>query len=164
MTVGRIVRPHGVKGQVEIVPLTDSPQRFQSGRRFELKPPIAGRESIKLTDVAWKKDRVVATVEGVDDRRGAEALVGHELMIPESKARKPAGSYWHHEIIGCQVVTEEGRRLGRVTEILRTGAGDVYVVDDDRRYLIPATKDVIKKIDVDRSLIKIKPLPGLLEL
>jgi len=164
LTVGRIVRPHGIKGQIEILPLTDSPQRFKSGARFILRPPVAGRGSILLAETGKKKDKIFAKVDGVDDRNGAEALCGCELLVSEVEGEKPAGAYWHHEIIGCLVVTDEGRELGRVTEILRTGVNDVYAVGEGREFLIPATREVIQKIDVDKELITIKPLPGLLEL
>ena len=164
LTVGRIVRPHGVKGQIEILPLTDSSQRFKTGTAFMLKPPAPGLNSVLLRDVAWKKGRVLAAVEGVDDRDGAEALVGRELAIPQSQGDKPADAYWHHDIIGCRVVTDTGRDLGRVTEIIRTGGHDIYAVGDKRQYMLPVIKEVILTIDVEKKLITVKPLPGLLEL
>jgi len=164
LTVGRIVRPHGIKGQVEIVILTDNPQRFEVGGVFQLKDPSAELSEIQLTRIAWKKDRLLAGIQGVDTRDEAEALVGGELMIPESIAEKPLGAHWHHEIIGCEVVTVDNLRLGRVVEILRTGAADVYVVAGERRHMIPATEEIIVSVDIEKSLITIKPLPGLLEL
>jgi len=164
LIVGRILRPHGIKGQVEILPLTDSPLRFKSGTKFLLQPPAPGRDSVLLTEVGTKKDRIVAKVEGVDDRNTAATLAGCELLVPEAQGEKPADAYWHFELIGCRVVTDEGRDLGPVTEIIRTGVHDIYAVGEDRKFLIPATKEVVLEIDVDKKLITIKPLPGLLEL
>jgi 16S rRNA processing protein RimM len=164
LTVGRILRPHGIRGKIEILPLTDSPSRFKSGSTFLLEPPIDDRDSVTLTDIGKKKDRLTAKVEGVDDRNGAEALAGCELLIPVSEGEKPADSFWHHEIIGALVVTDEGVELGRVVEIIETGANDIYAVGEDRKFLIPALKEIILEIDLDKKLIKIKPLPGLLEL
>lgn len=164
LIVGRILRPHGIKGQVEILPLTDSPERFQPGTKFLLKPPAAGREYVLLTEIGKKKDRVVARVDGVDDRNTAETLHGCELLVPEEAGDKPADAYWHFDLIGCRVVTDAGRELGLVTEIIRTGVHDIYAVGKGREFLIPATKEVVIAIDVDKKLITIKPLPGLLEL
>lgn len=164
LTVGRVTRPHGIRGKIEILPLTDSHLRFKSGSSFFLNPPVAGRDSVRLTDIGKKKDRLIAKVDGIDDRDGAEALASCELLIPEAQGDKPEGAFWHYEIIGCRVVTDQGQDLGRVIEIIRTGVNDIYAVGDSREYLIPATKEVIQKIDVGERLIIIKPLPGLLDL
>jgi 16S rRNA processing protein RimM len=164
LTVGRIVRPHGLKGWVEIVPLTDAPERFKVGSEFKLAPPAGDRADIKLTDVAQKKNRLIAGIEGADSREAIEELLGRELMIPESEGEKPDESYWQHEIIGCDVKTTDGRDLGKVTEILRTGASDLYVVGEEKQYYVPAVKDIVKSIDTKAGLIIIEPLPGLLEL
>jgi len=164
LIVGRILRPHGIKGQVEILPLTDSPARFKPGTKFLLKPPAAGRDFVLLTEIGTKKDRVVARIDGVDDRNTAETLHGCELLVPETQGDKPADAYWHHELLGCRVVTDEGRDLGLVTEIIRTGVHDIYAVGEARKFLIPATKEVVLTIDTEKKLITIKPLPGLLEL
>lgn len=164
LVVGRIVKPHGIKGQVEIFPLTDSPQRFKPGAVFYLAPPMPDLPSVTLTDVRYKKDRIVARLDNIQDRDGAEALVGRELTWPSSESEKPQGAHWLHEIIGCDVETVDGIRLGQVSEILRTGSNDVYVIKGQREYMIPAIKEVIQVVDPTNKLIIIKPIPGLLEL
>ncbi len=164
LVVGRIVKPHGIKGQVEIFPLTDSSQRFKPGAVFHLVPPTADMTSVTLTDVRYKKGRVVARLETIEDRESAKVLVGRELTWPSSESEKPQGAYWLHEIIGCDVETVDGVRLGQVSEILRTGSNDVYVIEGQRGYMIPAIKQVIQSIDPAKKIIVIKPMPGLLEL
>jgi 16S rRNA processing protein RimM len=164
LTVGRIIRPHGLKGQVEIAPLTDAPERFKAGSKFKLAPPTGDRADIKLRDVAQKKNRLIAGIEGSDSREAVEELLGRELMIPESEGEKPDDSYWQHDIIGCDVRTTDGRDLGKVREILRTGPNDLYVVGDEKQYYVPAVKQVVKSIDIEGRLIVIEPIPGLLEL
>ena len=164
LIVGRIVRPHGIKGWIEIFPLTDNLKRFEPGTEFMLKTPVAGRNRILLREVAWKKERVLAAVEGVSDRNEAEALVGTEIAVPEAQGEKPIDAYWHDDIIGCRVLTDTGVELGLVTEILRTGGHDIYAVGEKRRYLIPAVKEIVLSIDLKEKTITIKPLAGLLEL
>ena len=164
LAVGRIVKTHGVKGQVEIYVLTDKPQRFKAGATFKLIPPRPEIGDLTLEEVRYKKDRVLARLVNIGDLESARALIGTDLVVPVSEGDKPDHSHWHHDIIGCAVDTVTGDRLGCVSEIIRTGANDVYVVDGDREYLIPATKEVIKSIDIENRVIVIAPLPGLLEL
>lgn len=163
LTVGRIVRLHGVKGQVEIAPATDTPDRFRKGAQFHVNPPGDHLQTITITDNFWKKGRIVVGVAGFETREDAQALIGRELSIPESEGEKPPGAFWHHEIIGCTVATIAGETLGQVVEIIRTGGNDVYVVKGAREYLIPATGEVVQNVDVDSREIMIKPLPGLLD-
>ena len=120
--------------------------------------------SLTLTEVRYKKGRVLARLENIKDRESAEALVGRELTWPSSESEKPEGAYWLHEIIGCDVKTVDGIHLGKVSEILRTGSNDVYVIEGQRGYMIPAIKEVIQQVDIANKLIVIKPMPGLLEL
>lgn len=164
LTVGRIVRPHGIKGQVEIYSLTDYAERFAPGADFKLDPPVEGFDRVTLGRLFAKKDRLVSVIVGVENRSAAETLTGCNLLIPANEGVKPDDTYWHHEIIGCEVVTVDGVSLGRVVEIMRTGGNDVYVVDSERRHYIPAIKDVIKDVDIEGGRIVITPLPGLLEI
>ncbi len=164
LVVGRIVKPHGIKGQVEIFILTDTPQRFKPGAVFHLVPPTPEITSVTLTEVKYKKGRVVARLENIKDRESAEALGGRELTWPSSESEKPQGAYWLHEVIGCEVETVDGVRLGKVAEVLRTGSNDVYVIKGKSEHMIPAIKEVIQSIDPVKKLMVIKPMPGLLEL
>ncbi len=164
LIVGKITRPHGLKGQVEVMAMTDNENRFVAGNRFQLDPPINPAGEIEIISVGKKKNRLLILFSGYTDREAAERLSGRELLIGEEEARKPAGTYWRHEIIGCRVRTADGRELGQVIEIVNAGETDVYIVGGRREYRIPAIKDVVKSVDVSEKLILIDPLPGLLEL
>lgn len=149
---------------MEIVSFTDNPSRFDVRETFFLNPPLPNKSEVRIAGCKRKKGGVVLVFEDLDTREDAEKLQDRELLIEESSAVKPAGSYWVHDIIGCEVVTEENKRLGTVVEVSKTGANDVYVVEGDKRYYVPAVKTVVLKIDIVNRLITIRPLPGLLEL
>jgi 16S rRNA processing protein RimM len=104
-------------------------------------------------------------ITGVDSREAAQELVGSTLYIPDSEAVElPAGMYFWHQIIGLTVKSTDGVDLGRVTQILETGANDVYVVEGSQgEVLIPATQEVVHSIDVPAGVITIELMEGLLE-
>lgn len=105
-------------------------------------------------------------VHGCGDRESAEAFRDHELQVRlEDTAPLPAGVYYHWQILGLQVLTEEGRPLGEVVEILETGANDVYVVRDAQggETLLPAISSVILRVDEPAGRLLVRPLPGLLD-
>jgi 16S rRNA processing protein RimM len=105
----------------------------------------------------------IVHLRGVDTMEAAEALRGQLVSIPIDAATKPRGSYFWHEIVGLSVLTEAGRPLGTVTEILRTGSNDVYVVKGDLgEILVPAIADVVQEIDVENGRIAVHLLPGML--
>ncbi len=165
MVIGRLGKPHGLEGYIEVVSLTDNPERFAIGNSFRLNPPQGDLETVTVTGVKEKRGRPVLRFADMADRDAVANLRGTELLIEAGEAWKPPDAYWVHDIIGCEVVTNDGRRLGEVTAVERTGGNDVYLVSGrNKDYLIPAIRDVIKSIDIEARLITIDPLPGLLDL
>lgn len=159
-TVGRIVAPWGIRGEVKVEILTDNPKRFAPNSHVFLKgSPVLIERARAIGKSA------VVKLKGVDTRNDAEALRDQVLEVPEADLMplKP-GEYYEHQIIGLLVRTKEGDVLGTVTEVLYTGSNDVYVVRGEKKeYLIPAIADVVQEIDLERGQIIIEPLPGLLE-
>jgi 16S rRNA processing protein RimM len=110
------------------------------------------------------RGRVLVSFEGVADRDAAEALRGTYLFVPASEAPAlPEDEFWPHELIGCEVVTQAGRPLGHVREVIRTPANDVWSVRarDGRDLLVPALKDVVVEVDVEAGRIEVREVPGL---
>jgi 16S rRNA processing protein RimM len=148
--VGQIGAAFGVDGAVKVVPLTDFSDRFDRGslllidgaeRRVEWSRPAPGGLVVKLA--------------GIDDRAVAEMYSGKYLEVGEDAGR-PAGEgrFYHHQLIGLDVVTASGRGLGRVEEVLEEPANDVWVSRDGAvEHLIPATKDAVLAIDLDARRI-----------
>jgi 16S rRNA processing protein RimM len=141
--------------------LSDFPGVFRRRRQLLLG------EALRPVDVATASvsgNSAVVKLVGVDTPDGAAALRGEYLYVAASDAARPiAGEYFLHEVVGLAVEVVDGRQLGHIREILRTGANDVYVVVGPLgELLIPAIGDVVESIDVEAGRVLIKPMPGLL--
>lgn len=147
IAVGRIGAPHGVRGQVRVEPLTDSPQRLEQLREVCIELPGGERRQAVVEKAAARGSRVWMKIAGVDDRNAAQGLRGAYILIPRSQALElPAGHYFIEDIVGLEVVSVSGERLGKVREVIRTGANDIYATD---LVMIPATREIVRKIDLD---------------
>ena len=161
--IGRIVRPHGIDGTLKVFPITDFPQHFKSLKMVYLVGEQVQKASVE--QVRFHKRHVLLKLSQCRDRTGAEEWIGAEIAI-DSRDLWPlkTGEYYQFQIQGLDVMTEEGECLGRVTEIFPTGSNDVYVVrKGDKEYLLPAIKDVIKSIDLERKVMIVHLLDGLID-
>jgi 16S rRNA processing protein RimM len=177
LIVARILRPHGTQGEVACEIVTEFPQRFRRTKRVFLTPPVGPGSGVPLAGALPRPygvqrarvgqhrghSEVILSLEDVSDRDAAEAIRGWLVQVPESEAWKlPRGRFYWHQIVGLRVVTTEGEEIGTVSEILETGANDVYVVKGDGgERLIPAIKQVVKKITPERGEIVVALMPGL---
>ena len=163
-TIGKIVAPFGVRGEMKVFSLTDIPDRFA-----QLKSIFLGSDYIpyKITAVRpYRGDMVILKLEGVNDAAIVDTLRGRDLSIPLDKlAKLPQDSYYQHDILGMHVVTLAGREVGTIIDIMETGSNDVYVVrgEDGSQILLPAIKDVVKQVDLIRQMMYIEPMAGLLD-
>lgn len=161
VAVGRITRTHGVKGEVAVMPLSDVESRFEAGSTLFLDE----REDRPVTVATCRphQQRLLVGFRGVEDRTSAETLRGHYLFVPASSAPQlPEGEYWTHDLVGCEVLTEDGRPIGRIREVMHTQANDVWAAEGaDGEVLIPALKDVIREVDVAARRIVVREVPGL---
>jgi len=154
LIIGRITRPHGVRGEVKVRPETDFPQRFGRLRRVLLLDERKGEARPAGVEAVRRQGGVVLLkLAGVDDLEAARALQGWALAVPwEERVPPPAGSYYLAEVVGLRVRTPSGEALGRVTEVLRTAAHDVYrVAGEAGEVLIPATREVVRAVDLKRG-------------
>jgi 16S rRNA processing protein RimM len=163
IAIGEIIRPHGVQGAVKVSPLTDFPERFKNLRSVHC---VRARDLIR--EIQWVRlsgPWIILKFRGIDRRDDASALKGTILKIfPEDLVVLPAESYYTHQIIGLSVVTTSGEPLGEIIDVLRFPANDVYVMNwQGREFLIPAAYEIIRSIDLNKRLMTISPLPGLLE-
>jgi len=155
LTVGRIICPWGVRGQVKVEPLTDDPKRFKSLPEVFIEFADSA-VFYQIESVIFLKDYFpVIKLEGINSRQKAEALRGYYLKIQRKHAVN---------IIGLCVFDESGNYIGTVKDVLQTGANDVYAVEtpDQKEVLIPAIKQVVKKIDLENGKMIIQPLEGML--
>jgi 16S rRNA processing protein RimM len=159
--VGRLVGAHGTRGEIRVNPETDFPERFADLAQAYLVPTRGEGRLVTITGARQHagKGQVLLRLEGVEDREAAAALNGAEMYIRASELRPlPPGQYYEFQILDLQVVTEEGRELGPVTDILRTGANDVY---ETPVALIPAITPVIREVDLAAGRMVVHWLEGM---
>jgi len=161
VAIGRVVAPWGVKGEVKVDILTDSPERFALLEKVYLGDKA---RPFALKGFRFHKGQVILKLEGCETRNDAEALRGMLVQIPlEETLPLEEGEYYEFEIIGLEVWTKEGDFLGEVKEIIYTGANDVYVVRGPKgEVLIPAIEEVILDVDLDRGRMTVELMEGLL--
>lgn len=162
VSIARILAPHGIHGELKAQILTDFPERFSRLKQVHVGPE---HRSFAVHSTRRHQRHLLLKLANVDTIEQAEALRGQLIEVPLGEAVPLAeAEYYWHEVIGLEVHTADGRALGRIDDILRTGSNDVYVVCAGRReILIPAIDDVVKEIDVARGRMVIEPMPGLLE-
>ena len=160
--VGTIARAHGIKGQVIVNPETDFPEeRFKPGATL-----FTERGAITLTTARFQNGRPVIGIEGVATMNDAETLAGLELRVPvEELAALPPGTFYHHDLVGCQVETAGGQTVGAVTGVEGTAGGSRLVVAGAKGEVqIPLATEICRTIDVAGKRIVIEPIDGLLDL
>ena len=164
LAIGRIVRAHGVRGEVSVTVLTDFPERFEQSEWLYIGNEYEA-DLYQLKSHRWHKQNVLLSFAGITDRNQAEKLVGQFVQIPvEDAVTLPEGSYYLYQIIGLQAVTVDGRVLGVITEVIETNANDVYVVQNKEGddILLPAIPDVIRSIDLQQGTVTVKLIDGLI--
>lgn len=163
--IGKIAGTHGIKGTLRIFPTTDDPSRFDL-----LKEVIVENENekivCKVNKVAYHKNFVLLTLEEYNDINAAEKLKGGRILIPEDKALPlKKDEYYARDLYGIYVYTDEGELLGKLNEIYKTGANDVYSVlgeaPGEKELLIPAIKQCILSVDIKNRKMTVKLLKGL---
>ena len=164
--VGRIARAHGNRGQVIVDPATDFPEeRYKAGSVLHIRRGDA-LEAVTVESVRFHRGRPIVGLAGIDTMDAAEALAGSELRIDTDALQPlPAGSYYHHDLVGCAVQTPRGERVGRVTAVEGDAAGSRLVVEGPNgQVLIPIAEGICLEVDVAGRKIVIEPPEGLLDL
>lgn len=164
--IGQILRPRGTRGKVDVLSLSDFPERFKPGLRVFLVPPLPGKRELIVSEASSQPKGLVLAFKGLDTRNDVESLRERYIAVPKEETPKlPEGAYWVDEIVGLDVVTTEEKRIGRVKDVLKGRGQEVYIVEGDngKEHLIPAVSEIVKKVDVEAGKILIEPIPGLLE-
>ncbi|MDF2564073.1 MAG: Ribosome maturation factor rimM [Massilibacillus sp.] len=151
--IGRIGAPHGVRGEVRIIPLTDFPDRFQNLKSVFIDEQI----KLEINNVKYNKQFIILKFKGIDNRSDIDPLKGKLIQV-DRKDVPPlaAGEYYNFDIIGLEVYNEKNERLGKIEQILKTGSNDVYIANNaGKQTLIPALKKVVTNIDIEAGRMDI---------
>jgi 16S rRNA processing protein RimM len=161
--VGRVARAHGIKGQIVVTPETDFvEERFRTRRVLLIGPPDRARE-YEIRDVRFHQGRPIVGLNGVDTMNDAEALAGSDVWLPESEvAPLPEGTFYRHDLVGCEVQDKSGVRLGRITGV--EGPLDRSYLIVDEHIMVPLVAHIVVAVDISGRRVTIDPPDGLIDL
>ena len=164
LEAGRIVGTHGLKGELRLEPWCDSAEFLAPIKTLYWDK--AGAQPVKIVSSRPHKSLLLITIEGVDSATQGDILRGKVLYLDRKDAKLPEGRYYIQDIIGLSVCdADTGVCYGELTDVLRTGANDVYQVtsSDKKNYLVPAISSVIVSTDLEQGKMLIRPIRGIFE-
>ena len=169
LVIGEILRPHGIRGELRMRILTDYPERIP-----QLEQVYIAEDSQPDSPAAYRVQHMrmhqgygLLKLQGIDDRDQADLLRGLTVLVAiEDAVPLEEGEFYLYQLIGMSVQTTDGSTLGRITDVLETGANDVYIVDSPQygEILIPVTDDTILETDIERGVIIVNLPEGLIPL
>ncbi len=163
LEIGQIVNTHGVKGMVKIVPYTDDIKRFDDLKELYVIQKNK-KTKYEIEKVQYHKNMVLVKLKGVDSINEAELLKQSSVQIDRKDAIKlEKDTYFIVDLIGLKVVSDNEENLGTLVDIYNTGSNDIYVVKDElgKQILLPAISEVIKEINMEKKLITVHLMKGL---
>lgn len=162
LEAGKIVNTHGIRGEVKIMPYTDVPELLCEFDRLFIGKE---RNEIIIERSRVAKNMVIAKLEGVDTPEQAEKLRNKLLYMHRDDLELDEDTYFIQDLIGIEVKdADTGFVYGKITDVMQTGANDVYVIEGNgREYLVPAIADVVISTDIDANSMTIRALDGLFD-
>ena len=163
LRVGVITTTHGVRGEVKVFPTTDDPQRFKKLKKVIMDTGKTQME-LEVQSVKFFKNMVILKFKEFDNINDVEKYKNADLLVTREHAVKLApGEYFIADLIGLQGISDEGEELGKLTDVIQTGANDVYVFTKlgESDLLVPKIPDCIKEIDLEKGIVLVHLLPGL---
>lgn len=165
LKIGQIVNTHGVKGEVKVYPLTDNVRRFSKLSFVFMLGKDGQYEKVEIEGVKYFKEMPLLKLKNVDDMDAAMKFRNQYLYVDRENAVKlPKDTYFITDLIGLDVITEDGNRLGELINVFSTGSNDVYEVkrEEGKNVLLPAIGDVILEVNIEEGFIKVRLMEGLL--
>ena len=161
LAVGTLRRSHGIRGDMLVEVLTDFPERLKPGTSLYVGDK---KQALKITRRRPHNEGMILGFEGISTAEQTAKYRAQTVYVPAGdRPPLPEGEYYHHQVIGLNVLTTDGEPLGQVVQVLATGANDVYVVQGPRgQVLLPARAEVVRTIDLDAGTMTVRLLPGLL--
>lgn len=164
VSVGKIIGFHGVKGEVKVLPLTDNPDRFGDLDRVFLNGDDLSYVA-HIQNASRHKNNIVVKFKEYNSKDEVTSLKDYLInILKEERPKLDEGEYYYDEIIGLKVYDLDENYLGEIAEIKETGSNDVYLVrDEDKEFLLPALKQVVKNIDLDNGRMEVSLMEGLID-
>ena len=161
--IASVVGVHGIKGAVKARYVTDTPDYYLKEKVFFLEK-AGSLSTLKIIRINQSKNCWIILFEEISSRNDAEVLKGCRLLLPDNQLRPlESNEVFVHKIIGCRVEDQKGQILGEITDILETGANNVYEVSNGRSaFLVPDVPHVVLELNVETQRMIIDPLPGLI--
>lgn len=156
LEAGEIVSTHGIQGEIKILPWADGPEFLLKFDTFYLNGT-----PYEVLSARVHKTCVLAKLRGIDTPEAATLLRGQKISIDRSKVRLPKGSVFIADLIGCRVLDEEDREIGRIKDVLKMPSSDVYVIHGEHQYMIPAVKEFVREICVDEGYVRVHLIEGM---
>lgn len=153
---GQIVSTHGVHGEVRIVPWADSPDFL-----CQFSTLYVDGSALLVTASRAHKGSVIARLQGVDTVERAMALKGKTVQLRRADAKLPEGAFFLADVIGLDVVDEDGQKLGKLKEVLSPSIQQIYVVEGEREIMIPAVPEFILETNIEAGYIKVRLIEGM---
>ena len=165
VTIAKLVKPRGLRGEIVSEVLTDFPERFDDLKRVAIVHPNGETAEIEIEKFWFQKGRIVLKFVGYDSIEAAETLRGSEICVAEAEAVElEDDEFFDWELIDCAVETADGERIGTVREVMRTGGTEILVVaGKSKEYLIPFAETICTEVDIEKKLIKVDAPEGLLD-
>ena len=166
LEVGKIVNTHGLKGEVKIVPWTDSPDVFEDLEYVHVKSRIENR-ILHISNIKYQKNNIIVKFQELNKIEEAEPLKNSVLLAPRDMLGElPEGVYYIADLIGLQVFDENGDFIGEISDVFSTGANDVYAVKraEKKDLLLPVIENVILKVDIAEKKVIARIMEGLDDL
>ena len=156
MQGGKIVNTHGIRGEVKIQSWCDSAEFLCE---FDLY--YIDGNPVKVLAARPHKGCVLAKLEGISDINAAMCLKNKVIYVDRSDLSLPEGRYFISDLLGLSVVTEDGKELGTIKDVLNLPANDVYVIRGEREYMIPVVREFVLNVDLDAQKVTVRLIPGM---
>ena len=165
LIIGRVIKPHGIRGALKVEPLTEDATRFERLEKVSLGPEDAPSESFTVQQIQYQGKLVILSLDEIKSRNAAEEWRNTFVHIPAEDAQPLAeGEHYYYEFIGLKVYTTDETYVGTIDDIVSYPANDVIVViHENKEILIPDIPEIVKSFDLERGVMIIEPMEGLLE-
>lgn len=167
LEVGKIVNTHGLRGEVKIVPWTDYPEQFEDIDRVYVEEKNGGKTPFTINRVKYQKNNLILSFKELNDINDAEKYKNKVLYAERSSLGDlPPGVYYIADLIGLKVITDDGRKIGHISDVINNGASDIYVVKREgmKDLLLPVIDDVVISVDLDSKAVMVHMIDGLEDL